>query len=170
MPRELFHNLHMLPRFRQPSCSLLRTPRISRTILPSTVFRSFSRTLVTKHYTREHELLSYDDTTSVGRLHITKHASESLGDVVFVELPKVGQEIAQGESIGAIESVKAASDIYAPVSGTVHKINEVLGDKPGLMSSVPESAGWLCDIKISKPDELGSLLTADSYEKFCEEN
>ncbi|KAF8523129.1 single hybrid motif-containing protein [Hysterangium stoloniferum] len=158
----------MFPRFRHASSSLLRAPRISRTTLPSTIVQSFSRTVVTKHYTKEHELLSYDDTTSLGRLHITKHASKSLGDVVFVELPKVGQEIAQGDSIGAVESVKAASDIYAPVSGTVYEINEALADKPGIMSSDPESTGWLCGIKISKPDELESLLTAEAYENFCE--
>ncbi|KAF8511703.1 glycine cleavage H-protein-domain-containing protein [Gautieria morchelliformis] len=123
-----------------------------------------------KRYTEEHELISYDDATSVGRLHITEYASKSLGDVVFVELPKKGRDVAKGEQIGAVESVKAASDIYAPVSGAVIEINESLGDRPGLMSSDPESDGWLCDLKLTKPDELESLLTPEAYEKFCEDN
>ncbi|KIJ45110.1 hypothetical protein M422DRAFT_59921 [Sphaerobolus stellatus SS14] len=162
----------MLSAFRLAARSspLLRSGAGIRPTLKTLPLRSSVRTVATKRFTKEHELLSFDDATSVGRLHITEHAAESLGDVVFVELPAVGREIEKGESIGAVESVKAASDIYAPVSGTITKINEALNDRAGLMSSAPEGDGWLCEIEVKDPSEVESLLDEEAYKTFCEED
>lgn len=94
---------------------------------------------------------------------ITDHAQSSLGDVVFVELAEIGTEVEQGGHIGAVESVKAASDIYAPVSGLVEAINTELASQPGLLNKSPEEKGWLCKIKVSDPSELEGLLTEEQY-------
>ncbi|EDR15016.1 uncharacterized protein LACBIDRAFT_300719 [Laccaria bicolor S238N-H82] len=121
------------------------------------------RTLVTKRYTIEHEAVTFDDSTGIGTVSITDHAQSSLGDVVFVELPALGTEVKQGDQIGAVESVKAASDIYAPVSGTIEEINETLSSEPGLLNKSPEDKGWLCKIKLHDPSEVDKLLTEEKY-------
>jgi len=121
------------------------------------------RTLITKRYTAEHETVSYDDKTGLGTITITEHAQSSLGDVVFVELPALETRVAQGDQIGAVESVKAASDIYAPVSGVIKEVNEKLNDQPGLLNKSPEDDGWLCKIELSNPAEVEGLLTAEAY-------
>jgi len=136
--------------------SLLLARRLAVPSLPR-------RTIVTKRYTAEHESVAFDDATGVGTVSITDHAQSSLGDVVFVELPAVGTVVSQGEQIGAVESVKAASDIYAPVSGTVEAVNEVLGSEPGLLNRSPEDKGWLCKIRLSDPAEVETLLTHEKY-------
>ncbi|KAF9499719.1 glycine cleavage system H protein, partial [Pleurotus eryngii] len=118
---------------------------------------------IAKRYTVEHESVSFDDATGLGVITITDHAQEALGDVVFVELPTIGTEVKQGEQIGAVESVKAASDIYAPVSGTIEEINETLSSEPGLLNKSPEDKGWLCKIKLSDTSEVEKLLDADAY-------
>ncbi|KAJ7837536.1 glycine cleavage H-protein-domain-containing protein [Mycena olivaceomarginata] len=147
------------------SGALLR-PQLAR----PRVFRApqLSRTLVTKRYTAEHEAVEFDDATGLGVVCITDHAQSSLGDVVFVELPVVGTEVAKGDQIGAVESVKAASDIYAPVSGTIEEVNETLNDQPGLLNKSPEEKGWLCKIKLSTPDEMETLLTEEGYKETWE--
>ncbi|KAJ8469441.1 hypothetical protein ONZ45_g11370 [Pleurotus djamor] len=131
--------------------------------------RPLTRSLVTKRYTVEHESVSFDDTTGVGVITITDHAQSALGDVVFVELPTVGTEVKQGDQIGAVESVKAASDIYAPVSGVVEEINEVLASQPNLLNKSPEDEGWLCKIKLSDPSEVDKLLDETAYHASYEE-
>ncbi|XAO27726.1 glycine cleavage system H protein [Cryptococcus bacillisporus CA1280] len=98
----------------------------------------------------------------------TDHEWKALGDVVFVELPSEGTEVAQGDSVGAVESVKAASDIYAPVSGVVESINETLADQPSLLNKSPEKDGWLCKVKLSDPAEFDDLLSPDAYKAHCE--
>ncbi|CDO76642.1 hypothetical protein BN946_scf184868.g56 [Trametes cinnabarina] len=128
----------------------------------------FNRTLITKKYTEDHEAVIYDDQTKIGTVTITDYAQSSLGDVVYVELPQTGTEIEKGDQIGAVESVKAASDIFAPVSGTVEQINETLNDQPGLLNKSPEEKGWLCKIKVSNPSELDELMTEEEYKKHCE--
>jgi len=150
---------------------ILRTVSRSRTLAtllprPATSFgRPHAyRTLVTKRYTKDHEVVSYDDSTGLGTISITEHAQSVLGDVVFVELPQIGTKLAQGETIGAVESVKAASDIYAPVSGEVIEINEDLDSHPGLLNKDAEKKGWLCKIKLSDPSEVENLLTWEVYE------
>ncbi|KAH7883655.1 glycine cleavage H-protein-domain-containing protein [Phlebopus sp. FC_14] len=136
---------------------------------PSTVLRLPSyRSLVTKKYTEEHETVVFDDATGIGTVSITDHAQESLGDVVFVELPTVGSKVGKGDQIGAVESVKAASDIYAPVSGEVLEVNETLNSEPGLLNRSPEDQGWLCKIKLTEPSEMNNLLTLEGYIKSYE--
>jgi len=124
------------------------------------------RTLITKKYTEEHEIVLYDSDTGVGTISITNHAQSSLGDVVYVELPSVGNQVTQGDQIGAVESVKAASDIYAPVSGEIKEVNEKLESQTNLLNKDPEGAGWLCKIQLSDPAELDKLLTLEDYEKI----
>jgi len=129
------------------------------------------RTLVTKRYTAEHEVIAFDDATGLGTVSITNHAQSSLGDVVFVELSAPGTKVNQGDSIGAVESVKAASEIYAPVSGTIQEINEALSDQPGLLNKPAEESRWLCKIKLDQPTKFvktKSLLTEEEYKATIE--
>ncbi|KAF7799035.1 hypothetical protein EIP86_010265 [Pleurotus ostreatoroseus] len=129
----------------------------------------FVRTLITKRYTEDHEAVAFDDSNGVGVVSITDYAQSSLGDVVFVELPSVGTEVKKGDQIGAVESVKAASDIYAPVSGVVEEINEELNGSPSLLNKSPEGDGWLCKIKVSDAKELEKLMTPEAYKTHCDE-
>lgn len=132
-------------------------------------YNSFiTRTLTSRRFTAEHEIITYDDETGIGTVSITNHAQSVLGDVVFIELPLVGRDVKQGEQIGAVESVKAASDIYAPVSGSVKEINETLSTEPGLLNKSAEDRGWLCKIELSNPSELEKLLTEESYKATFE--
>ena len=107
-----------------------------------------------------------DGTATVG---ITDHAQEALGDVVFVDAPEVGSEVAANEEAGVVESVKAASDIYSPISGDVIEVNEVLADSPETVNSSPYDDGWFYKIKPSDLSELDALLSADDYVKIIEE-
>ncbi|UTW44761.1 glycine cleavage system protein GcvH [bacterium SCSIO 12696] len=106
-----------------------------------------------------------DGTVTVG---ITDHAQEALGDIVFVELPEVGAELSAGDDAGVVESVKAASDIYSPVSGEVVAINDDLEDAPETANSSPYGDGWFFQIKLSDASELESLLDADAYQEVCD--
>ncbi|KAJ7492549.1 glycine cleavage H-protein-domain-containing protein [Mycena latifolia] len=157
------HSKKMQAILRQARASAVLRPQLARPC----VFRSplLSRTLVTKRYTVEHEAVEYDDTTGLGVICITDHAQSSLGDVVFVELPTQGTKVRQGDQIGAVESVKAASDIYAPVSGTILEINDALASQPGLLNKSPEGEGWLCKIKLSEPEEMEKLLSQEAYKE-----
>ncbi len=115
-----------------------------------------------RKYTKDHEwVLVEGDVATVG---ISEHAQEQLGDVVFVELPDTGADFAQGAQAATLESVKAASEIYAPVSGTVVEVNEALADEPALINS--DALG--IKVKIGKPDELGALMDESAYQKFVE--
>ncbi|KAK9468936.1 glycine cleavage system H-protein, partial [Lipomyces arxii] len=116
-------------------------------------------------YTEEHEWLALDD-TSIAVVGITAYASNALGDVVYVELPNVGTAVVAGETIGAVESVKSASDIYSPVSGEIIEVNELLDKKPGLINSEPYERGWICKIAISQGDELEALMDDKGYQTF----
>ncbi|KAI5479322.1 hypothetical protein MNV49_003840 [Pseudohyphozyma bogoriensis] len=126
------------------------------------------RTLVTKKYAKSHEWISFDDQTNIGTVGISDYAQNKLGDVVFVELPSVDTAVESGDEFGAVESVKAASDIYAPVSGDVHEINEGLADKPTLINTSPEDEGWLVKIKVTDSKEFEDLLSVEQYKTFCE--
>ena len=119
-------------------------------------------------YASSHEWarLEEDGTVTVG---ITDHAQSALGDVVFVELPDVGSELNAGQEAGVVESVKAASDIYAPLSGTVIAINGALEDNPETINADPYVDGWFFKLKPSAIDELDELLDADSYSEQCDE-
>ena len=117
-------------------------------------------------YTKEHEWIKVEgDTGTVG---ITDHAQESLGDIVFVELPKPGSDVTAGKSFGTVESVKAVSDLYAPVSGTVTAINDELATSPEKVNSSPHTS-WMVKVTLANPAEMDGLLSAEDYEKFIAE-
>jgi len=118
-------------------------------------------------YTREHEWLAVQG--NVGTVGITHYAQSELGDIVYVELPAVGTQVVGGEEFGTVESVKAVSEIFAPVSGEVVEINAALGSGPEQINSDPYGGGWLLKIKIADPKDLDGLLTAASYRKYIEE-
>lgn len=115
-----------------------------------------------RKFTEDHEWIEVAE--DVGTVGITNHAQEQLGDVVFIELPEVGATLARGASVGVVESVKAASDIYSPVSGEVVAINDGLVDDPAQVNGDPEAAAWFYKIRLSKPEELDGLLSADAYQ------
>jgi len=117
-------------------------------------------------YTKEHEWLSLDG--DIGTIGITHHAQDELGDIVFVELPKIGAELTAGKSFGTVESVKAVSDLYAPVSGTVAAINDDLATSLEKVNSSPHSA-WMVKVTLANPAETDGLLSAEDYEKFIAE-
>src|SRR5213594_4495359 len=116
-----------------------------------------------RKYTKEHEWITPD-----GTVGITQYAQESLGDIVFVDLPKVGTEISAGKTFGTVESVKAVSDLYAPASGTVTDVNGELATSPEKINKDAHIA-WIMKIKLKNPGELNSLLSAADYEKFVAE-
>ncbi len=119
-------------------------------------------------YLSSHEWVRLEEDGETATIGITDHAQDLLGDVVFVELPELDSVIAAGEEAGVVESVKAASDIFSPVSGTVIEINEALEDSPELVNSDPYDDGWFFKIKISDADELSTLLGAEEYTEVCE--
>jgi len=116
------------------------------------------------HYTKEHEWIRAEG--DVGTIGITHHAQKELGDIVYVDLPKVGAHVEQGKSLGSVESVKAVSDIYSPVSGEVVEINETLAQSPEKLNEDPHGAAWLVKIRLSAPDELKNLLSAADYQAY----
>ena len=116
------------------------------------------------HYSKDHEWVRVDGGEAI--VGITDYAQNSLGDVVYVELPKAGDEFAANEAFGSVESVKAVSEVFTPVAGAVVKINESLADEPESVNSDPYGAGWMIRIKMSHPGEVDSLLTAAEYEDF----
>ena len=117
-------------------------------------------------YTKEHEWLKVDGNT--GTIGITDHAQNSLGDIVFVELPQVGAAITAGQTFGSVESVKAVSDLYAPVSGTVTEVNAALNTSPENVNKDAHAA-WMIKVTLKDPSEIAKLLSASDYEKFAAE-
>ncbi|HRL30389.1 MAG TPA: glycine cleavage system protein GcvH [Ottowia sp.] len=116
-------------------------------------------------YTEDHEWIKVDgDIAIVG---ITEHAQDALGDVVFVELPEVGKTLAQKDVAGVVESVKAAADVYMPVSGEVVEVNQALADEPSLANSDPMGAGWFFKVKLAKADEVAALMDEAAYKAFA---
>ena len=115
-------------------------------------------------YTEEHEWVHVAD--GVATIGITEHAQDQLGDVVYVELPDVESQVEASQSFGTVESVKAVSDIYAPVSGAVIQVNELLVDKPEKINSDPHGAAWLIKVRMSDPKQIESLMTAEKYQEY----
>lgn len=116
-------------------------------------------------YTEDHEWIKVEgDIAIVG---ITEHAQDALGDVVFVELPEVGKTYAQKDVAGVVESVKAAADVYMPVSGEVVEVNQALADEPSLANSDPMGAGWFFKVKLAKADEVAALMDEAAYKAFA---
>jgi len=119
-------------------------------------------------YSKQHEWVSVEgDIATVG---ITKHATEQLGDIVFAEVPDVGKVLAGGEVSSTVESVKAASDVYTPISGEITEGNAAIVADPALVNQDPEGAGWFFRIKITNQSELATLMSKADYDKFVEEN
>ena len=118
-------------------------------------------------YTKEHEWSKVEEGTVL--VGITDYAQESLGEIVYVELPEEGSVVSQGEPFGVVESTKAVSDLYAPVSGTVTEVNETLGDNPELVNEDPYEDGWMIRIEMSDVGELAKLIDSAAYQSFVEE-
>jgi len=115
-------------------------------------------------YTKEHEWVRVEG--DVGTIGISHHAQSELGDIVYVDLPRVGARAAQGRTIGSVESVKAVSDIYSPVSGEVVEVNELLATKPEKLNDDPHGDAWLVRVRLSDPEELKKLLSAADYQTY----
>ena len=121
-----------------------------------------------KKFSKKHEWVSLDgDTAIVG---ITKHATQMLGDIVFVEVPEPGKSVEKDGQAAVVESTKAASDVYSPISGEILEGNKSIVDDPGNVNSDPEGASWFFKLKIKNKDDLESLMSKDEYDKFCKEN
>ncbi len=118
-------------------------------------------------YTKDHEWVRLDG--DVAEIGITDFAQGELGDIVFVELPESGSEVKQMESFGTIEAVKAVSEMYSPVTGTVEAVNDMIEEDAGIINSDPYGQGWMMKIKISNPDEIEDLLSADQYREIITE-
>ncbi|MGQ0559160.1 MAG: glycine cleavage system protein GcvH [Sphingosinicella sp.] len=119
------------------------------------------------HFTREHEWIRLDgDTAIVG---ITDFAQNQLGDVVFIEVPEAGKQLAKGGEAAVVESVKAASDVYSPVSGEVIEGNQALVDDPALVNRDPEGEGWFFKLRLADTGEINDLMNADQYREYCEQ-
>ena len=117
-------------------------------------------------YTKEHEWVHAEgDTATAG---ITDHAQKELGDIVYVDLPKVGASVEKGKALGSVESVKAVSDVYAPVSGEIVEVNELLATAPEKLNESPHAEAWLVKIRMSDPSELNGLMSAQDYEAYAE--
>lgn len=117
-------------------------------------------------YSKTHEYVSLEAGSNIAAIGISDFAQRQLGNVVYVDMPETDSDIAAGEEFGAVESVKAASDLFAPVSGAVIEINEELIDNPGLINKDP-MANWIIRVELTDPSELDSLMTAEEYEAFC---
>jgi len=116
------------------------------------------------YFSKEHEWVKISGTTAT--VGISDHAAHELGDITFVELPQVGKTVKQFETLAAIESVKAASDIYSPVSGKVTAINETLENTPEVVNESAEEAGWICTLEIADPSEVKNLMTRAEYNEY----
>jgi glycine cleavage system H protein len=117
-------------------------------------------------YTKDHEWVSVDG--DIGTIGISKYAEQSLGDIVYVDVPKVGASLEAGKTLGSVESVKAVSDIYSPVTGEVTEVNTELATAPEKINEDPYEKGWLAKINLSAPDELKGLMNAADYGKYLE--
>ena len=122
--------------------------------------------MTTTYYSEEHEWITVDGNT--GTVGITDFAQEQLGDIVFAEVTKVNEEVTKDEEVAVVESVKAASDIFSPVSGLISEVNVLLEDAPETINSDPLENGWIFKITITNPNELDDLMDLDSYNKFVE--
>ena len=119
-------------------------------------------------YSKEHEWIKVEG--DIGTIGITQHATEMLGDIVFVELPDVGSSVEKDGNAGVVESTKAASDVYTPISGEVMENNQAIVDDPGKINSDPENEAWFFKLKITDKSEMDSLMNKDEYEKFLKES
>ncbi|MBI1206468.1 MAG: glycine cleavage system protein GcvH [Azospirillum sp.] len=117
-------------------------------------------------FTKDHEWIQVED--GIGTVGITDYAQHALGDLVFVELPELGREVVQGGEVAVVESVKAASEVYAPVDGEVVEANPGLTDEPAIVNTDPQGAGWFFKLRLSEPAQLDALMDEDAYKSFLE--
>lgn len=120
-----------------------------------------------RRYSKEHEWILVEGET--GTVGITAYAQDQLGDIVYVELPEIGLEVGKNDVLGTIESVKAVSEIYSPISGTVSAVNQQLEGNPETVNQDPHGAGWYCKLTLNEPSELNELMDAEGYAKLVEE-
>ncbi|KAF2453193.1 glycine cleavage H-protein-domain-containing protein [Lineolata rhizophorae] len=151
--------------------SAMRAAALEKTSLRQELRRGFaaSATAREKKYTEDHEWIELEASGKIGTLGITTYASSALGDVVFIELPELGLEVNAGDAIGAVESVKSASDILTPVGGTIVEANGALEDKPANVNRDPEGEAWIARIEVRDAKELDGLMGKEEYEKFTSE-
>lgn len=123
--------------------------------------------MTTERFTKDHEWIRVDN--GIGTVGITNHAQEQLGDVVFVEVPEVGRKASKGEAVAVVESVKAASDVYAPVAGEVTEVNAALADQPALVNEDAEGKAWFFRLRIADPTSLDGLMDRAAYEAFVKD-
>ncbi|XP_019640413.1 PREDICTED: uncharacterized protein LOC109482151 [Branchiostoma belcheri] len=121
-----------------------------------------------RKFTKEHEWITVDGTT--GTIGITYHAQDKLGEMVFVELPEVGEELSKGDACGCVESVKEVRDLYAPVSGECVEVNLALQEEPTLVNSSPYDDGWIIKMKLSNPEELDDMMDEEAYQAYLKAN
>lgn len=119
------------------------------------------------YYTKEHEWVKVEE--NVGTIGITHYAQEALGDIVFIELPEVGEQFNAGDVMGSIESVKAVSDLYVPLTGEVKEANSALEDQPEMVNSEPYGKGWICKVSIDNESELAELMDSEDYQDFLKD-
>lgn len=136
-----------------------------RSRIVSLNFRRFST-----FYSKDHEWLTWNEASGIGKVGITDHAQSQLGDLVHIDLPKVDASFQSGDSIGSLESVKTVAELYAPVSGTVAAVNSQLRDSPEIVNDSPEEDGWMIEVRLSNPGELKELLSKEEYDKYVEDN
>lgn len=127
-------------------------------------------TALAKKYTQDHEWIELSPDSKTGTIGISTYAANALGDVVFVELPTVSLEVSRNDTIGSVESVKSASDIMTPVSGTITEANAVLEEKPSTINKSPEGEGWIAKIEVRDVKEIEGLMDEVAYKKFTEES
>lgn len=118
---------------------------------------------IAMYFTESHEWISLQSDKKIGSVGITDHAQKELGEIVFIELPRIGHRVKRGEEVAVLESTKAAADVYAPLSGKIVAVNEALRKDPSLLNRAPESTGWLFQIEITDPKELQNLLGREEY-------
>ncbi|CAL9206212.1 unnamed protein product [Musa hybrid cultivar] len=146
---------------------VLWASRVASYLRISVFYRGFSTVIKDLKYSDTHEWIKVDGSSAT--IGITDHAQDHLGDVVYVELPEVGTTVAQGKGFGAVESVKATSDVNSPVSGEVVEVNSELTGSPGLVNASPYENGWILKVNMGDTGELNSLMDSEQYSKFCEE-
>ena len=120
--------------------------------------------MIEKKYSKDHEWIEIDN--DIATIGITNHAQESLGDIVFVELPTIGKQVSSNDEVCVIESVKAASDIYTPIDGEIIEVNEKLNDNGALVNEDPENTAWIFKLKISEASQFNDLMTLSEYQEF----
>ncbi|CAK1554019.1 unnamed protein product [Leptosia nina] len=149
------------------SCMVRSVIRLHQPAIITTFCRR-AHNIKGRFYTKKHEWVSVD--SGIGTIGISKFAQESLGEVVFAQLPDVGKEVRSGEECGALESVKAAGEVYSPVSGTVTEKNVSVESSPALINKSCYEDGWLFKLKLSSPNELEALMDQSAYDAYLQEN